>query len=336
MLNSSFILPQFRPVTGSWLVRVGVGVTLFFALSVVSSHADSLLKPSGSAENEVSVWAVEGAIPAPDSTLITADYLLAEDLPPGITLPVGTVGSPITFGVWQGDSQIYTNFDPSIVVNIKYNDADVPADVLSEEQSLHLYMYHPGLQSWVKLCTNVQINENVVSAALANVVPFEEKGSTLLAIAPDSSPLPNQEVNPNGLTELEPANSDLRFQVQPDSVPMGTHFVITVLPTPSVAGDSLQLLSKPVDIKGCLVDHANPTQNTTELTGFFFKQPRVGFNFNADTLSEAGRTTNLTVASLFNNQSWIDLEAFGARLARERREVSVDTPVLGTFSLAAR
>ena len=320
--------------TGLWMIRVSLGVTLFLLLAI-DSLADSPLKPTGSAENEVSVWAPLGSIAEPESTLITADYLLAADLPAGISLPPGTVGNPITFGVWQGESQIYTNFDPSIIVNIRYEDADVPTDVLSEEQSLHLHMYHPGYQTWVKLCTNVQINENVVSAALASVVPFEEQGSMLLAIAPDGSPLPDQDINQDGLTELEPANSDLSFQVQPESMPEGTHFVMTVLPPPA-ATDSLELLPNPVDIKACLVDHSNPTQSTEQLTGFIFKQPRVGFRFDADTLSQAGRTTNLTVAGQFNNQDWIDLEAFGSRLTRERREVAVDTPVLGTFSLAIR
>lgn len=68
----------------------------------------------------------------------------------------------------------------------------------------------------------------------------------------------------------------------------------------------------------------------------FFKQPRIGFGFEADTLSRAGRTTNLTIAGLFGNQNWIDLEAFGCRVMRERREVAVDTPGLGTFGLAVR
>lgn len=144
-----------------------------------------------------------------------------------------------------------------------------------------------------------------------------------------------QNIIGNGLTELVPANSNLTFQVQSASVPEGTHFVMTVLPSSSVAG-SLRLLSDPVDIKACHVDHTNPTQKTEEMTSFFFKQPQVGFSFNADTLSRAGRTTNLTVAGQFNNQDWIDLEAFGSRLVRERRGIAVDTPVLGTFSLATR
>lgn len=316
------------------MIRIGLGVALLFFLPL-SSRADAPLKPTGSAEDEVTVWAPTGSIPEPESALVTADFLLPDELPAGITLPPGTVGDPILFGVWQGESKIYTDFAPPIVVNIRYNDADVPDSVRSEEQSLHLYMYHPAFQTWVKLCTNVQIDENVVSAAMASVVPFEEEGSVLLAIAPDGSPLPNQEINSTGTTEFELANSNLRLQVQSDSVPAGTHFVITVLPQ-LPAGASLQFLSTPADIKACRVDHTNPTQNTTELTGFFFKQPRIGFKFDADTLSLAGRTTNLTIAGLYNNQRWIDLEAFGSRLTRERREVAVDTPVLGAFSLAIR
>lgn len=317
-----------------WIIRVALGITLLFLLPL-SSRADTPLKPVGSAETEVSIWAPTGSISEPESALITADYLLADELPAGITLPPGAVGNPISFGVWQGDSKIFTSFAPPIVINIKYNDADVPESVRSKEQSLHLYMYHPALQTWVKLCSNVQIDENVVSAALANAVPFEDAGGVLLAIAPDGSPLPDQEINGIGLTELRPADGDFWLQVQPDSVPRGTHFVITLLPQ-LPAGGSLQLLSTPADIKACQVDHANPTHNTTELTGFFFKQPRVGFEFDADTLSMAGRTTNLTIASHFDNQRWIDLEAFGSRLIRERRDVAVDTPVLGTFSLAIR
>ncbi|MCB0213622.1 MAG: hypothetical protein KDJ52_30040 [Anaerolineae bacterium] len=334
MLHSWSTLYQLGSATGAWMVRAGLGLTLFLALSTIS-RADTPLKPTGSAETEVSVWVPEGALFEPESLLVTADYLPEENLPPGITLPTGTVGSPITFGIWQGESQIYTNFNPSLVINIKYNDEDVPLDVLAEEQSLHLFMYNPGLKTWVKLCTSVQIDENLISAALARVVPAEEQGSVLLAIAPDSSSSLIQDVVGNGLTEVTPPNSDLHFRVKSASVPEGTHFVMTVLPSSSATG-SLQLLSNPVDIKACHVDHANPTQNTVEMTTFFFEPPQVTFSFDADTLSRAGRTTNLTIAGLFNNQDWIDMEAFGSRVVRERRGVAVDTPVLGTFSLATR
>lgn len=327
-------LHQLRLATGTKMTRVILGFILFLALPAIS-HADTPLKSTGSAESEVSVWVPEGALPEPETLLVTADYLSADELPPSITLPPGTVGSPITFGIWQGDSQIYTTFDPPVILNIQYNDDAVPSEVVDNEQSLHLFMYHPSLQTWVKLCTNVQIDENLISAALARAVPSEAQGSMLLAIAPDNSPPLAQNINVDGYTELVPTDSDLRFQVQSSSVPDGTHFVITVLPQLADAA-SLQLLSTPFDIKACTVDHSNPTQNTVELTSFFFKQPRVGFDFDADTLSQAGRTTNLTVAGLFNNQTWIDLEAFGSRVMRERRAVAVDTPVLGTFSLATR
>lgn len=334
MLLSWFTLHRLGQRTRGWMVRAGLGLAFVLALSTIS-RADTPLKPTGSAEAKVSVWVPEGALPEPESLLATADYLPVSDLPPSISLPPGTVGNPITFGIWQDNSQIYTNFNPSIIINIQYEDEAVPSDVLDEEQSLHLFMYHLNLQAWVKLCTNVQINENVLSAALARVVPAEEQGSMLLAIAPDNSPPLMQEVDGSGTTQIMPANSDLRFQVQSASVPDGTHFIMTVLPRSPVAG-SLQLLPDPVDIKACHVDHTNPTQNTVEMTTFFFKPPQVAFSFDADTLSQAGRTTNLTVAGFFNNQNWIDLEAFGSRLVRERRGVSVDTPVLGTFSLATR
>ncbi|MCB0191745.1 MAG: hypothetical protein KDJ65_07365 [Anaerolineae bacterium] len=316
------------------MVRAGLALMLFLALSTIS-RADTPLKPSGSAETEVSVWVPEGALLEPEKLLVTADYLPQENLPVGITLPAGTVGSPITFGIWQGESQVYTNFNPSLVINIRYNEEDVPLDVLDVEQSLHLFMYHPDLQTWVKLCTNAQIDENLISAALARVVPAEEHGSVLLAIAPDFSSSLTQDVIGDGLTEITPPNSDLHFQVQSASVPEGTHFVMTVLPSSPATGP-LQILSNPVDIKACYVNHDNPTQQTVEMTTFFFEPPQVTFSFDADTLSRAGRTTNLTVAGLFNNQDWIDLEAFGSRIVRERRGVAVETPVLGTFSLATR
>ncbi|MCB0165198.1 MAG: hypothetical protein KDI79_13285 [Anaerolineae bacterium] len=334
MLRFWSTLHRYGTATGVWLVRAGLGMALVLTWSAIS-RADTPLKPSGSAETAVSVWVPEGALSEPASLLVTADYLSEDNLPAGITAPPGTVGSPITFGIWQGESQIYTNFNPSLVINIQYNEEDVPADVLAEEQSLHLFMYQPTLQTWVKLCTSVQIDENLLSAALARVVPAEDQGSVLLAIAPDRSAPLTQTVDSSGLTEITSPDSDLRFQVQSASVPDGTHFVMTVLPSSAAAG-SLQLLSNPVDIKACHVDHTNPTQNTVEMTSFFFKPPQVAFSFNAATLSRAGRTTNLTVAGMFDNQNWIDLEAFGSRLVRERRMVAVDTPVLGAFSLATR
>lgn len=334
MLLSWFTLHRLKPAASAWIVKIGLGIALVLALSTIS-RADTPLKPIGSAETEISIWVPEGALSEPETLLVTADYLPEENLPSGITAPPGTVGSPITFGIWQGEGQIYTYFDPSLVINIHYNQDDVPPDVLDQEQSLHLFMYNPSLETWVKLCTNVQIDENVLSAALTRVVPVEDQGSVLLAIAPDSSAPLTQEVISSGLTEITPANSDLRFQVQSASVPDGTHFVMTVVPQAPATG-SLQLLSDPVDIKACHVDHTNPTQKTVEMTSFFFKPPQVAISFDADTLSRAGRTTNLTVAGQFDNQNWIDLEAFGSRLVRERRAVAVDTPVLGAFSLATR
>lgn len=305
-------------------------LTLFFAST--PSLAQSPLKPTGTAETDIVVWVPEGAVDP--SVLVTADYIAERHLPEGITYPPGSVGQAFTFGLWQGDSEIYRKFDPNIVIDAKYADDDVFPELKPDEQNLHLHMYNPITQSWVKLCSDVDVHENVVSAALASAVPLEEKGSSLMIIAADSTPDLDQNIDAQGETEITTETSNLRFQVQPDTVSVGTHFVISVLPGVSETG-LVRPLSQPVDIKACQVDHNDPQRKTRELTGFFFKQPEVGFRYDSDILSRAGSPTNLTVASLFGD-NWIDLEELGARVVRDRNIVAVDTATLGTFSLAIR
>jgi len=289
------------------------------------------IRPTGSAEAEISIWIPRDAVA--ESFLATADYIAEEDLPAGISYPPDSVGQAFTFGLWVGDSTTLRRFTPSIVINIKYQDNDIPVSALSHEERLHLYMYNPSTQSWLKLCSSVDIHGNVLSAALSFPTPLDGKGNSLMALAIDNTPPLEQAVDAKGTTTISLQGSNLGFQLLFDTVEVGTHFVITILPNPASSG-VVKLFSKPIDIKGCWIDHDNPTQNNRQLVSYP-KPLRIGFNYDPDTLSRAGGKARLTIVNLLNEQ-WIDEEALGSRIDRADDIITVDTTNLGTFGMAAR
>lgn len=290
---------------------------------------DGLLKPTGSAESNVTLWFPEDSVNV--DVLATADYMAEKDLPPGISNPPNSIALPITFGLWA-DGTTVRQFTPSIVINVRYQDSDVPPAFSSQEEKLYLYMYNPATQSWIKLCSSVNIYENVVSAALSLATPYEENGGSLLVIAGNNTPLPEQVVDSQGITRLSLQESNLRFQVLPEAIDVGSHFEVTALPG-VLDSRTVKLLSKPIDIKLCRIDHTRPYQNSFQLTGFA-KPLKVDFEYDADTLSRAGGKANLTLVYLQDRQ-WKDLEAAGLRVVRGDDAIIVDTASLGTFGLAS-
>jgi hypothetical protein len=104
---------------------------------------------------------------------------------------------------------------------------------------------------------------------------------------------------------------------------------------PNIAGSqALRLLARPADIKICLIDHTNPTQNSRQVTGLN-QALTVSFDYDPATLSRAGGRANLTLANLRGTR-WIDLEELGLRVIRDSNDITVDTREPGTFGLAAR
>ncbi|MFN8456998.1 MAG: hypothetical protein U0401_20425 [Anaerolineae bacterium] len=295
------------------------------------SAADDLLKPEGSAATDISVWVPTGSATLP--ALMTADYLAPDKLPPNVKLPNGMVGDAFTFGIWEDQGVTQREFNPSIVINVKYRDEDVPEAIRPDEQRLHLQIYDSATRSWIKLCSSVNVHTNVVSAPLVTAIPFEGEGSSLLAIAVDPLPPPDQTVDGQGTTTLSFKRSNLRFQIPDDSVEQNAYFVITLLPNVTRSG-SIKLLSRPVDIKACWSSPVKPDQDSRQLTGFV-KQLQVGFDYDADTLARAGSKASLTVGN-FQNGQWVDSEALGAKVVRGNGTVSVETGNLGSFGLATR
>jgi hypothetical protein len=293
-----------------------------------NTHADGLLKPTGSAESNVTLWFPEGAVNM--DVVATADYLAEKDLP--AEMPPDAVGSAITFGLWT-DGVTLQKFSPSIVINLRYQDSDVPPSFSSQEESLHMYMYHPSTQSWIKLCGAVNIYENVVSGALSFATPYEEKGGSLLAIAGDNTPLPEQVVDAQGITNISVKGSNLGFQVLPEAIAVGDHFQVTMLPNVLDSGE-VELLSKPVDIKLCRIDHSRPFQNSLQLSGSA-KPLTVEFKYDPVTLATAGGKADLTLAYLEEYGEWVDWERTGSSVERGDEAISVDTASLSVFSLAS-
>lgn len=293
---------------------------------------EELIKPQGTAEANVTIWFPENSVNVP--VLATADYIPAEALPAGISYPPDVVGQAITFGLWGGEGATLPRFDPSIVLNVTYQDSDLPPSAGDgDEEKLQLFMYNPGTHAWLKLCSSVDIYENVVSAALARPTPFEENGSSLLAIAVDSIPPLEQAVNDEGTTTLSLTGSNLGFQVLVDTVEVGAHFAVSVLSASTDSG-SIKLLAQPVDIKGCYIDHELPFQKNRQLTGYD-KPVQVGFNYDPDTLFRAGGAANLTIVNL-QEFGWVDTEEIGSRLERNEAAIAVHTTNLGTFGMAVR
>ncbi len=294
---------------------------------------EKLRKPQGTAESNITIWFPENSVNVP--VLATADYIPVEGLPEGISYPPDIVGQAFAFGLWGGEGATLPHFDPSIVINVSYQDSDLMLAAAGDEdeEKLQLFMYNPGAQSWLKLCSSVNIYENVVSAALAQPTPFEENGSSLLAIAIDPTPPLEQAVNDQGTTTLSLSGSNLGFQVLVDTVEVGSNFAVSVLPS-GTDGGSIKLLSRPVDIKGCHIDHNLPFQNNRQLIGYD-KPLQVGFDYDPDTLSRAGGAANLTIVNL-QESDWVDTEEIGFRIERNEEAITVHTTDLGTFSMAVR
>jgi hypothetical protein len=203
----------------------------------------------------------------------------------------------------------------------------------TQEQQLRLNMYNPTTQSWVKLCSSVNIYTKRVSGVLAAPIPIDAGGNTLLAVAVDDTPPLNQVVDSQGKTTISLEGVNTRLQVLPGTVEPGTHFEVTLLPALPANNNPAKLLDSPLDIKACKIDHV-VNENSTELV-HLPKPLGIEFGYDANTLAIAGGRNNVT-AVLFQNGQWIDMEEFGYRLLREQDQIIVDTDNMGTFGLAAR
>ena len=313
-------------------LKAALIAAMILLLSPKPGAAEDPLKPMGTAEDQITLWLPDGSIEE-ESPLATANYIAEIDLPAGITYPPDTVGQAFTFGIWRGDSTTQRQFVPSIVINIEYQDEEVPPAARSDEQLLHLHMYDPAAEAWIKLCGSVDVHENVVSAALSLAVPYQENDeSSLLALAIDHTPPLEQVLEGRGTT-ITIRGSTLKLQVPSQAVRDGAHFAITPL-SRTTAGGLIQILSRPADIKLCWADPDIPTQKNRQLTDFPISL-QVGFNYDADTLSRAGGRANLTIGNL-QNRRWIDVEEIGSRITRESETITADMNHLGTFGLAVR
>ncbi len=207
-----------------------------------------LFKPTGTAEADISIWLPEGSVT--QEFTARADFIAEQDLPENISYPPYTVGQAFTFGLWGGENETISRFFPSIVINKKYenSDLDIFPDDRPDEETLHLMMYDPVTQAWIKLCSSVNVHENFVSTALSIPTPLDGKGSSLMALALDTTPPTTQVVDNQGNTAFSLKGSGLGLQVLVATVDPGSHFAITILPN---VPDSSQvaLFSKPVDIK---------------------------------------------------------------------------------------
>jgi hypothetical protein len=310
-------------------------VTLFLLgmllLDPAVTNAEEPVKPEGTGEGLINVFFPLNSVKEPAK--VTSYFVAEEDLPRGIKYPPFTVGQAFNLGIWRGEGESIEEFLPSVVINAEYQDEDLPSSDPLDEDTIQLFMYDPTTRSWNKLCSSVDIYENIVSAALSYPTPYEEKGSSLFAIALDKTPPLDQDVDGEGTTTLTLEGTDLRLQVVRDEIELGSHFVVTPL-SRSAGGRSVKLFSEAVDVKACRVDHKNPTRNNQQLYSFY-RVPTVGFDYDADTLARAGGRDNLTIVNL-KSGDWVDMEEFGSRVRRGSQTIAVDSGSLGTFGLTVR
>jgi hypothetical protein len=203
----------------------------------------------------------------------------------------------------------------------------------TQEQQLRLNMYNPTTQSWVKLCSSVNVHTKRISGVLASPIPIDSGGNTLLAVAVDDTPPLNQVVDNQGKTTISIEGVNTRLQVLPGTVEPGTHFEVTLLPALPANNNPAKLLDSPLDVKACKIDHM-VNENSTELT-HLPKPLGIEFDYDAETLAIAGGRNNVTTV-LFQNGQWVDMEEFGYQVLREQDKIIVDTDSLGTVGLAAR
>lgn len=298
-----------------------------------------------------------GAVSVPVE--VRAYYL--DELPLNVPPPPGgTVGLPFFLSVWErGKGRPVNGFDPSLTITAKTGGvkdapipesshsfgaracarchgeqiAPVPRTAVPEAQTeLRLSMYDPATQSWVKLCSRADAYAGTVSGALASPTPFEESDNALFAVTLDDTPALDQAVDDQGNTTLFIPGSNFSFDVPAGTVEIGTHFEVTLLS--EAPGDGpFKLLPAPVDLKACQVGYTKDG-DLRQIT-HFSKPLKVGFEFDANTLSRAGGRANLTIVSLQDRQ-WVDLEEFGYRVVRGENRLTVDADSLGAFSLAVR
>jgi hypothetical protein len=314
------------------------------ALVQAEPEREGLNRPSSQLPDQVEPGQGKAGVFDPQTPDIRLDFQMGSvslpvevrifkaELPTVVPRPAeNMVGSPFFLGVWvRGQGITVTEFNPAIVINVKYRGfipETTPSSIPAGQ--LHLMMYDPATQAWITLCS--RDDGAVVSAALAVPTPLEKGGNTLFALTTDTTP-PLQGTDNQGVTVLSIPESNARLNVMADTVAVGTYYEATLL---SKAPDSGQvtLLPTPIDIKACLADHQTP--NAIRQITQFPKPMTIEFEYDEETLTRAGSQANLTIATL-QNGTWIDATLLGYRVVPGANQLSLATDRLGSFSLAFR
>ena len=117
----SEMVKEILHLTVRSIIIVVIGSLLSPALSAADGDTRKL-KPQGTGESDITIWFPESSVDIP--VLATADYIPEESLPEGISYPPEIVGQAFTFGLWNGEGSTVRQFDPSIVINTRYQNDD--------------------------------------------------------------------------------------------------------------------------------------------------------------------------------------------------------------------
>ncbi len=237
------------------------------------------------------------------------------------------------FAAWKRIGKgVIKQFNVSISINVPYDDSALAP---SQEQKIRIFMYNPAIQAWVKLGGKVDTSNNMVTGLLSSITPYEEDGNALFALAVDGTPDLEQRIDQAGKTILSsPDREDVRFEVLHGTVEVGSHFEVTNF-TSTPPSNSSQLLMPPVDIQAYHVNHDSDNYTDHYQITDFSKPISIEFDYDPDTLAQAGGKTNLTIVMLQNDQ-WNDMEELGYQVTRHGNKIIVETNKPGCFSLAIK
>ena len=250
--------------------------------------------------------------------------------PEGISALPTTVGTPFYFGAWiLGEGRTVEQFETSVVLNVPYDESFLQG---TSEELLKLYMYKPGINSWVKLCGRVDSASNVVTGLVQAPTAIEAGGNTLFAIGVDDSASLESLLDGHGKTFLTIPDANLILSVPPGAVDVGTHFEVTSSPiVPDLR--TATLLSKPVNAKACKIDHENH-ENSRQV--FYFRKPiDIELTYSPKVALSVGGAQNLTIATI-DDRDWKNMEKLGYPIKRSTNSARVKADILGAFSLATR
>lgn len=238
-------------------------------------------------------------------------------LAPNMAPPANGVGRPFFFGVWpRYPGDMITELNGPLYLSIDYD-----GSLLSnaQEENLHLYLYNPALETWVKLGGKIDIYHNLLTALLTNYTPFAPGQGALLMLGVDDTPPLIQTQTNNGTTTLTLEGAGIKFHIPAGTVPVGSHFEAT---SASVKG------LPALDIRAYQINHGSTTTYVGHEYVTLSNPITLEFEIATD-------PDDLTILVLYRGR-WVEAETLGYKTIRAQNTIALATNQLGSFMLASK